>query len=200
MDLNENFTESVQFTRPTKGPYHFFPKMEDSERLTYEILSTDNFIKLFEMFHQDDSPFVDIRFKSVESTKQYAEESTQSRFFAKYGSCDFLIKLKENEICIGILHLYDYSLETYSDVPERCTIGFSIAAPYRKNYYATEAVQHLIAYANQHHNKTRFLSYTHVENKVANAFLVSLNMTLKNEDYIYGGGKYNYYLLEIIKM
>jgi RimJ/RimL family protein N-acetyltransferase len=176
---------------------HVFPNLDDSERLCFEKLHDKNFSILVDLFSNDTSPFIDKRFKNLTEAKKYCTEILNSLYSGKYGGCDFLIKEKNTGLYLGVLHLFDYSLETYSDVPDRCTIGFAIAKEFRRKYYATEAVNHLIKYAQLNHKKSKFLAYTHIENIPANHFLVSLNMVLSNEDYYYGGRTSNYYVLKM---
>lgn len=191
------YWEELNKKRKVQGTLHYFPPLQDSERLSYEILTLNNYLPIFNMFHSDTTPFVDERFKLVATAKKYAQFVVDSAFSAKNGGCDFLIKLKNTTTYIGILHLFDYSLETYYDIPQRCTFGFAIAKPYRQNGYATEAVRHLINYARIHHQKTKFLAYTNTQNVLANAFLCSLDMVLSNNDYYYDSKENNYYVLSL---
>lgn len=194
---SQEYREELRQQRRARGPLHHFPIMPDSERLSYEFLTIENCEILPTLFAEDTSVFVDKRFKNRETAKEYASEIMDSVYDAKHGGCDFLIKLKESNTYIGILHLFDYSLETFSDVPQRCTIGFMISSAFRRQYFATEAVSHLFAYANENHQKEKFLAYTALENEPANAFLRSLGMVLSNEDYYYGGQGTNYYVLKL---
>ncbi len=193
--LYNNFLEQLRQKRIERGPVHHFENLKDSERLSYELLTLDNHQHIVELFSDDDSIFLDSRFKTLPEAKKYASEIIDSVYETKYGGCDFLVKLKSSETYIGILHLFDFSLETFSDVPQRCTIGFSIAELFRRKYFATEAIIHLIDYAKTQHHKTKILAYTNIENNAANAFLQSIGMILSNEDYYYGGQEDNYYLM-----
>jgi RimJ/RimL family protein N-acetyltransferase len=92
--------------------------------------------------------------------------------------------------------LFDYSLETFLDIPLRCTLGYAIGVSFRQKYYATEALKHLIAYAFEHHGKSYFWFTLPTENKASNQLMKSLGFRLANEDYHYDGG-YNYYIYEI---
>jgi RimJ/RimL family protein N-acetyltransferase len=127
---------------------HHFPNIDDSERLSYEKLDADNCEQLVTLFEAEgDNPYIDKRFQSIAAVKKYAQDLDDSRFEVKYGSCDFLIKLKNTNTYIGVLRLFDYNIEVFLDMPERCTIGFAIAAPFRRQYYATEALKNLFQYA-----------------------------------------------------
>ncbi len=105
----------------------------------------------------------------------------------------FLVRLKNTETYIGVLHLFDLSTETFAGNHLRSNIGFAIAAPFRQQYYATEAVKHLIDYVQNTLQKPNILAYTHPKNEAANHFLLSIGMALNNEDYILG---YKYYELQ----
>jgi RimJ/RimL family protein N-acetyltransferase len=170
--------------------HHYFPLLPPSERLAYEPLSEANAHVLVALFEQDKSHFIDKRFKNIATAKQYATESVSMLYMAKHGGCDFLIQQKSNGTYIGILHLFDLSLETFNDNHLRATIGFAIAASFRSQYFATEAVKHLIDYVQNTLQRPHILAYTHPKNEAANDFMLSLGMTLNTEDYIFG---YNYY-------
>lgn len=172
---------------------HHFPLFQPSQRLAYVPLTVANSHHLVEMFQYDENIFIEERFKDEVKAKKYAEESEAAKYYAKHGGCDFLIRLKESETYIGVLHLFDLSTEEFADNHLRASIGFSIAVPFRRQYFATEAVKHLIDYAQNALKKTNILAYTHPENEAANDFLLSLDMTLNTEDYIFG---YNYYELK----
>ena len=173
--------------------YHNFPNLPNSERLSYHFLTVENSSILVDLFQNDDNPFVDNRFQDAAKAKEYAYESAISRASAKHGGCDFFICLKDTETYIGVLHLYELSLEQFNDNHLRATIGFGIAAPFRRQYYAMEAVKHLIDYVQNTLKKPNILAYTNPENIAANDFLLSLGLVLSDEDYIY---EYNYYELK----
>jgi RimJ/RimL family protein N-acetyltransferase len=173
--------------------YHNFPLIPNSQRLAYVPLTVANCHCLVEIFQGDESLFIDKRFKNEKEAKEYAQESETAKYYAKYGGCDFLIHLKDSETYIGILHLFDLSLETFMDKHLGASIGFAIAEPFHRQYYATEAVRHLIDYVQNTLQRPNILAYTHPENEVANDFLLSLNLVLNTEDYIFG---YNYYELK----
>ncbi len=172
---------------------HHFPPLSNSERLEYKLLTEENSYYLVELFQQDNSKFVDKRFKNEEEARKYAQESEAAKYYVKHGGCDFLIRLKNTETYIGVLHLFDLSTETFADNHLRANIGFAIAAPFREQYYATEAVKNLINYIQNTLQKNNILAYTHPNNDAANYFLLSLGMSLNNDDYIFG---YNYYELQ----
>jgi RimJ/RimL family protein N-acetyltransferase len=193
----QDFLEDLRQQRIERGPMHHFQNLQDSERLSYELLTANNYQHIVELFANDDNTFVDYRFKIATEAQKYTSSIVDSVYDNKHGGCDFLVKLKSSETYIGILHLFDFSLETFSDVQQRCTIGCSIAQSFRRKYYATEAVLHLIDYAKMQHSKTKILAYTKIENSAANAFLQSIAMVLANEDYHYGGQEDNYYVLDM---
>ena len=174
-------------------PYHRFPNLLNSERLSYHFLTEENSSILVDLFQNDSNPFVDNRFKDVAKANKYALESQNACYWPKHGGCDFFICLKDTETYIGILHLSDCSGEEFNDNHLRATIGFNIAAPFHRQYYATEAVKHLIDYVQNILKKSKILAYTNPENVAANDFLLSLGLILNNEDYLLG---YNYYELK----
>lgn len=172
--------------------YHAFPPLAPSQRLAYVPLTVANSHHLVEIFQGDENVFIDKRFKNEAEARKYAQESEAAKYYAKYGGCDFLIKLKDSDTYIGVLHLFNLSLESFMDKHLNASIGFAIARPFRRHYYATEAVRHLIDYVKNTLQRPHILAYTHPENEAANDFLLSLDMTLNVDDYIFG---YNYYEL-----
>jgi RimJ/RimL family protein N-acetyltransferase len=174
---------------------HNFPSLPDSERLAYEFLTVENSSVLVDLFQQDNNPFIDERFKTLEGARQFALESENAKCSAKHGGCDFLIRLKNSQNYIGVLHLFDLSIESFAENDLKATIGFAIASPNYRQYFATEAVKHFIQYIQQSLKKTMILAYTPVENQAANDFLLAINLFPNNEDYIYGNRGLNYYEL-----
>jgi hypothetical protein len=80
-----------------KGQLHHFPPMPDSERLSYEIITNNNYSILVSLFEADENPFIDERFKSLDEAKEYAEDLTDLLYDPKHGGCDFLIRLKNTQ-------------------------------------------------------------------------------------------------------
>ncbi len=176
----------------TNKQIHYFPLLSNSERLDYELLTVENSQTLVELFEQDTSPYVDSRFKNKKKAEYYATEwqCKTETLSTEDGSCNFLIKLKNTETYIGVLYLFDLRTQTFADNHLRATIGFAIAAPFRKQRYATETVKHLIDYVQNVLKKPNILAYTHPKNEAANHFLLSLGMTLNSEDYDFGYNSY----------
>jgi hypothetical protein len=80
-----------------KGPLHHFPPMPDSERLSYDIITDDNYSILVSLFESDENPFIDERFKSLDKAKSYSEDLKDMLYHPKHGGCDFLIRLKNTQ-------------------------------------------------------------------------------------------------------
>jgi RimJ/RimL family protein N-acetyltransferase len=194
--MRDSHFEEWRQNRRKKGKLHHFPPMPDSEQLSYEIITDDNYSILVSLFESDENPFIDERFKSLDEVKQYVEDLKDMLYDPNHGGCDFLIRLKNTPIYIGVLHLFDFSLEMHW--AQSCTLGYAIAAPFRRKRYATEAMKQLFHYAHTYHQKTTFLVYTHKKNEPSNAFVQSLNMVLANQDYYSGENETdNYYVLKI---
>ncbi|MEY4903120.1 MAG: hypothetical protein RLZZ292_935 [Bacteroidota bacterium] len=192
------YFEEMRKKRVAAGPLHHFPDLLPSERLEYEKLSAENYLHLLPLFKEDESPFLDGRYKEETAAKENLDFVQDMVYDTKCGGCDFLIRLKGTQQYIGILHLFDYSLETFLDVPLRCTLGYAIAKPFRRHYFATEAIRHLIDYAHQNHGKRKFLVYTSIKNDPSNSLMQSLNFRLANDEYCYGeDGSDNFYVLEV---
>lgn len=191
-----DFYKEYQAKKKEAGIRFHFSDIDDSERLSYEKLNNENYSILVDLFSGDKSEFVNKRFKNLVAAKSYASEILDSVYTAKYGGCDFFVKEKSSGNYIGVIHIFDFSLEIFSDVPYRCSFGFAIAEAFRRKYYATEAINAMIKYTQLNHKKSKFLAITSFENIPAINFLKSLGLENRNEDYIYGGRSNNYFVLE----
>jgi RimJ/RimL family protein N-acetyltransferase len=194
----EDYLQEWKAKRRARGVLHTFPEMLPSERLEYEKLNAENYLALIPLFENDDSPFLDDRYKNEKAAQENLEFVQDMVFDPKCGGCDFLIKLKGTEQYIGVLHLFDYSLETYADVHLRCTLGYAIGSLFRQKQYAKEALKHLMKYANENHGKKLFLVYTSSKNIASNRLIQSLGFYNVNEEYRYDeDDEDNYYHCEM---
>ena len=50
---------------PTRKPRFYYQNLPDSERLSYELLTWDNFKQMLELFKNDANPYVNKEFKSL---------------------------------------------------------------------------------------------------------------------------------------
>jgi RimJ/RimL family protein N-acetyltransferase len=167
-------------------PYYHFTNLPDSERLTYEMLSTSNYKEVPKMFKEEDNPFVIDEYKSEEKFVEYTSYLLNyNRFSPKYGACDWLFKLKETGEYIGIVNVYDLNRERFNDHHLKCTIGFNVKAEFRKLKYTTEAVQQLLAYIPKQFSRNKIVAYTQKDNIPSISFLKKLGFIDKTEEYTY---------------
>ncbi len=149
-----------------------------SERLCYEPLSYHNYERLHDMFENDPSEFINPLFKTEAGVLQYFSYMINYIMTSpSRGGCDWFFKTRSGRYA-GVLHLYDLSMEKGGDRHRRCTIGFVIAAPFRRKKLCTEAVQHLLKYLFQQAQMHRVISYTRQDNHATQAFLKSLHFQL----------------------
>lgn len=126
------------------GPYFDFPELPPFGKFSFEPLTTDNAAQLYLLFEDDNSPFTDERFRTYDGVMEYAgAQERWGRFSPKHGGQDWFFK--RGDEYIGILHLYDLSLETWNDNHRRCWIGFGIKPAHRQKGIAKEVVTHFIA-------------------------------------------------------
>lgn len=181
--------------RRTMTPCFEFINLSPTERLTFEIMDDKNYLAVFEMFENDTNPFVLADYKDLEMWEDYADYQLYwNRMSCKYAGCDWLMKLKTTGQTVGILNLYELSRETYNDKHKKCMIGYSIAASFRRQHYATEAVKQLILHAFEHFNLHTIIANTEKNNLVSKVLLANLGFVDKTEAY-YFDKEYDYFEL-----
>jgi RimJ/RimL family protein N-acetyltransferase len=173
--------------------YFHFPKLQPSAQLHYERLTMNNFEQLYELFKNDKNPFVLENFKDLEEAKLYTEDRIEAKTLPKWAGCDWLIKTQP-AIYAGILHLYDLNIATGSHT---CCIGVTIAEPFRKQGFATEAIQHLLKYTFAHfeHIDT-VIAYSKPENSNMARLLQKLNFSPDHEKKFIYSDIYSYFTFE----
>ncbi|MBD0350841.1 MAG: GNAT family N-acetyltransferase [Flavisolibacter sp.] len=126
--------------------YFSFPDIPPTPELCFEKLNEQNFEQLFFLFENDDSRFVYEHFKTHLGAKEYTEYLVQyGTTTPKHGGQDWFVKLTSGTY-VGILHLYDLSLETFGQNHKRAWIGFATKKTFRNKGITTKAVQHFINY------------------------------------------------------
>ena len=99
----EDFLKKQRERRIAAGPLHHFPAMLPSERLDYEALTLENCAEIVPLFRNEDSVFIDKRYRDEHEAAQNAAFMADLVYDAKHGGCDFLIKLKGTGQAIGVL-------------------------------------------------------------------------------------------------
>jgi ribosomal-protein-alanine N-acetyltransferase len=157
-------------------PYFKFPDLRESERLRYERLDEKNCVQILALFDQEENVFLPAYYQDEEKLKDSAIWSSErGAYCPKTGQADWIVKAKASEDVVGILHLYDLKLETFNDNHKRCTVGFAIGQKFRRRYFATEALQQLLAYTHEQMKRNFILAYTEKENTASASLLHKLN-------------------------
>lgn len=175
-------------------PYFHFPDIPYCNDFFFEKLSKENFFQLYLLFENDDSPFVDERFKHYDTALQYANDLAKyGRSSSKHGSQDWLYKWKGDYA--GILHLYDRSLETFGENNKRCWIGFATTVSLRQKGITQKAVCHFLSYIQDFYPDILYIhAMTLKSNIIAEALLYSTGFKKDEEER--NSKRHNFYLLE----
>lgn len=121
-----------------------FPEVPSLHDVVFERLTQQNAVELYRLFQADLSPFVDGRFKDLSKATEYATYLERcGAYTAKHGSADWLFRFKDGDY-IGVLHLYDLSLETFAQNHKRAWIGFATKEEYRRAGLTSKVVRHFI--------------------------------------------------------
>jgi RimJ/RimL family protein N-acetyltransferase len=184
------------YFEPNRDTYFDFSQaILPSERLTYELLSPNNYLILLEMFAQDENPFVDSRFKNPQELEEYADYMfSYAAFSPTRGGADWLFRDKNGKH-LGILHLYDLSLANNTSAQESCTIGFATIQEYRAKGISFEAVTHFLTYVRQVFGKTKIWAYTLKNNTAAKQFMQKVGFILDSKQ-SENDSRYDFYLLK----
>jgi RimJ/RimL family protein N-acetyltransferase len=157
-----------------KKPFTF-PAIKAVEEFRFEKLTSNNFECLYKMFENDENNFTDDRFKHYESARSYAIDLVKYRAFSPKNCGQDWLFLFRNDYA-GILHLYDLSLETFSENNKRCWVGFAIKPELRNKGLTKKVMQIFIRYIFEYYS---FIKYVHVmtdkSNKASQALLNALN-------------------------
>ncbi|AQG81150.1 GNAT family N-acetyltransferase [Spirosoma montaniterrae] len=129
---------------PDSKPLAYYRDLPTSNRLCYETLSWSNYRILLNLFEQDTSQYVMPSLKRPDELDIYvAYQLSTGRYGAKRGSIDWLLRLHDGTY-VGVLHLYEISLEIWDGKRMPCMVGYAIAEPFRRQGYAEEALKHLL--------------------------------------------------------
>ena len=181
MEPEANFYE--EFKRLHPKPYFSFPDIPDYKGYSFEKLNIENFKQLYLLFEDDDSNFVDERFKVYKEAKDYATYVTVCGAHSpKHGCQDWFFKLPGEEY-VGIIHLYDLSLETFAQNNRRAWIGFATKNKFRNNGITTEVIQYFISYIFASYPAINFIhTMTFKENVFAKKLLTKVGFSKDIEE------------------
>lgn len=161
------------FRKQHPDPYFSFPDLESIDDISFEKLTPRNADALYRLFANDTSTFVDKRFKTPDAARAYAQWlSDWGPYSPKHGSQDYLFSV-EGVGYAGVLHLYDLSLETFSNNHKRVWIGFATTKALRRRCITTKAVRHLIEAIFSFYPEVDFIhAMTDKKNIVAQQFIL----------------------------
>jgi RimJ/RimL family protein N-acetyltransferase len=121
-----------------------FQNLSDSERLSYELVTWDNYKHYLPLFEVDTNPYIMDEFRTRADLEKYiAFLQEYCRYSSKRGGCDWLIRLKKGPY-VGVLHIHALNRELINGRLQPCKVGYAIAEPYRRRGYASEALIHLL--------------------------------------------------------
>ncbi|MEY3421433.1 MAG: hypothetical protein RIR48_1725 [Bacteroidota bacterium] len=168
-----------------------------TECLSYELVTVTNYLKILNIFIEDEHPFVSDSYKEPNKLKVYFENMEKLRQSkSKYAGQEWLLYHRADQKYIGIVSLYDLSNETLNDNDQRCTLGFAISAPYRRQGYGNEAVKSLIHFSKNNLGRHLLLAYTHDSNPASKRLLTKLGFQDVTDQYICGPD-IRYFSLEV---
>jgi RimJ/RimL family protein N-acetyltransferase len=177
----EQFYVEILCRKKAPTPYFDFKNIPNTENLDFEEVNWENAHYLYEMFKEDDSPFVNPPFKSWAGVEYYlAPILLFNRFSPKRAGSEWFFKTKQGE-CAGILHLYGLSVEHFGGANQRACIGFATRSAYRRQGLTTEAVKQLIRHIFGHFDRQIILATTHSENTPTQNFLAKIGFRLTRQ-------------------
>ncbi len=190
---NQDKQSSKKEFKIIRPPQFEFDNLPDTERLSYEMLDEHNYLEVYQMFKEDDNPFVIEEYKQLEKLDRYVDALLNyAKTSAKRGGCDWLVKLRETGAYISLINIYDLNRETFNDNHKKCMIGFTTAKNYRQQYYTFESVKHLIHYAVNHFGMELIIADTDKQNEVSKKFLRKLGFVEATNKYYYAD-KYDFF-------
>ncbi|MEM1328799.1 MAG: GNAT family N-acetyltransferase [Bacteroidota bacterium] len=186
-----------ELRKRNRTPHFPFVNLPPTERLVFEMLTEDNMMVIYELFKDDENPFVEKYYKDEKLLKECMDiQLYQQRFSAKRGACDWLMKLKETQTYVGLLNLYNLSLEDFNDNHKKCMIGFSTSAAFRRKGYTQEAVLGLMEHIAVHYQRNIIRAYAKKDNLASKGLLQKIGFQNCNNEYDFTE-QYDYF--ELVK-
>ena len=160
------------FAEHHKKDLFTFPEIPPFNNIFFERFTQQNAIELYRLFQNDNSPFVDERFKGLDEANDYAKHlDVCGAYSAKHGSADWLFRFKDGDY-IGVLHLYDLSLETFAQNHKRAWIGFATKETFRRKGITSKVVRYFIQTLFDYYPAVDFIyAMTDKKNAETSAFL-----------------------------
>ena len=160
-------------------PYQDLP---DSARLRYELVGWSARPAYLRLFAADASPFVEAMFKQPAALEEYfLYLLTDMRHSFKRGGCDWLLRRRPDNQPVGVLHLYDLSHERFGNWVPHCSVGYALAAPFRRQGYGYEALYHLLGQAARLFDQTEARALSATDNLASQALLRKVGFSVLEE-------------------
>ena len=167
-------------------PHFNFTNLPPTKRLEFEVLDEVNYLQIYELFGGDSNPYVIDDYKDLDKLEEYIDHQLYlNKNSTKKGACDWFVKLKETKETIGILNIHELSRETFNDNHKKCFIGYSISEKFRRQHYATEAVENLIHYAFTHFGMNKIVANVEKGNIASVELLLKFGFIDKTENYYF---------------
>lgn len=136
------------------------------------------------MFSKDPNEFIIPEFKEEKYWQKYVDwQLNLAPFSPKHGAQDWLLKLKETGEYVGLLHLYELSLETFMQNHQRCHVGIVIKSGQRRKYLASEALSNLMNYASEEMTRNLIVARTEHGNLASQNMLLALDFEDVSDKY-----------------
>ncbi len=180
-NLKELFRE---FRARNPKPYFRFEALPTSERMSYEMINETNFLEVYDLFKEDENPFISEGYRNLDQFSQYVEyQLNYHRFTPKKAACDWLMRLKKTGQCIGLVNLFDLSRPSFGVDPDSCMIGFCTHHSFRRSYYTYEAVQTLLEYIFENYGVKHVVANSLKQNYASEALLEKLGFVQQTEGF-----------------
>jgi len=136
-------------------PPFTFANLPDTERLTYEMLDKLNYPEVYEMFKEDNNPFIIEEYKQLDKLERYVDSLLNyAKKSTKRGGCDWLVKHKQTQ-------------------------------SHRRKHFTFEAVNNLIKYVINHFGMELIIADTSKQNEISKKFLRKLGFIDVKDKYDY---------------
>lgn len=181
----EFYESTTKFANPRirRVPRFDYQNLPDTERLSYELLTWDNFKNFLTLFENDPHPFVMKDFKTLDQLELYAVSQLEyNRYSFKRGACDWFLRLKTTGELVGVLHIYDLNWELMDGKHPFCCVGYAIAVSFRRQGFAEEATTHLLAQIPLIFRRYIIRAVPEGENKASRALLEKLGFELLEDE------------------
>jgi RimJ/RimL family protein N-acetyltransferase len=142
----KSWEDSAKLSRRNAYKPRFdYQNLPDSERLSYDLFSWNNYHQMLDLFQHDPNPFIGQQFKHLDTLEDYAVSQLEyNRYSFKRGACDWFLQRKKTQDLIGVLHIYDLNWDLYDGKHPACTVGYAISEKHRQQGFAFEAMTHLL--------------------------------------------------------